>query len=383
MDLACSHPDPALCRQLGWHVHGRLWAIWSGTADDLSPAQCEAYRRIWRQEAPGPVNLAGPRGTFERVYLVNLARRCDRLNAVVAALARARWPFQWPQVLAATDGEKVPCPPGFKQGGGAWGCLQSHRRIVEAALMEGCEPVLVLEDDCTFDKDFRAKVLDFLARVPGDWEGLFLGGQHHKDAVPVGPGIVRCVDTQRTHCYAARGEWLRELYRLWYAPTMAVHCDWVSGPACSRFRVYAPSPFLVGQAAGRSDINGRVNPTKFWKAPTGQEPVVLLRADREVVSQLRQRGWHSGFQREGHSDFDTGLVQVVRGRKQLREWVNELQWECVSETGWVLCVWHPAITAEQLRDAWPGPVYEIRADSAAAAVATLERLQEGARSASA
>jgi hypothetical protein len=381
MHHPCSHPDPTLCNRLGFHVHGRLLEIWHGQADGISPADCAKYRTIWEREAPGASARSQSKGPFDRVVLINLPRRCDRLNEAFATLAKCRWPFRWPAVYPAIDGSAVPCPPGFRQGGGAWGCLQSHRHVLEDAIIDGVENLLVLEDDVTLRPSFAEDVKRFLAAVPADYDGLMLGGQHTRPPQQVSAGVVRCLNTQRTHAYSARGDYLRELYRTWHSPNCTVHCDWVAGPLHARWKIYAPDPFLCGQRAGRSDIAGREVPAKFWTPPSGHEPIILLRADRATAAALRRHGWHSGFQRDPETEYDVGLLQVIAGRLPLSDWILELQWEVVAEQGWILAVWHPSVTRAQLAAAWRGPVWEIAAGSPAEALAQLGRLVESSTTA--
>jgi GR25 family glycosyltransferase involved in LPS biosynthesis len=309
---------------------------------------------------------------FDRIVLVNLPRRADRLAAALEQLQPPAWPFGPPEIFAAVDGSKLPTPPGYQAGGGAWGCLQSHRQILERALLEGLSHILILEDDVVLRRDFKQRCKAFLGNLPAEYDGLMWGGQHHAAAEAIRPGVVRCINTQRTHAYSARRPWMEELYRMWCAPRMSTHCDWVMGPACRRFRIFAPDPFLIGQGSSHSDICGRDQPAKFWQPPTGEEPVILLRSQQPVVAELRALGWHTGYQRDPRTDYDVGLGAVVAGHKQLAEWIHELQWEVVSEEGWVLVIWHPRITLAEVRAAWPGPCLELQAGSAAEALAAYE-----------
>ena len=144
---------------------------------------------------------------------------------------------------------------------------------------------------------FAADVERFLVEVPDNWDQLMLGGQHI-NSIPqrVSKHVVKCVNCQRTHAYAVRGEYMRQLYQKWIS--CAGHCDHIMGPMQAHFNVYAPEPFLIGQDASKSDISGSLNPRKFWKPPTGDEPVVLLQAPKAVVAKLRSFGFHTGYNRE-------------------------------------------------------------------------------------
>ena len=86
--------------------------------------------------------------SFERIYVINLPYKGDRrerLTSHLGALGLAD-----PKALTwvrALSGDWCPPPAWFKAGNGAWGCLQSHIRIVQDAIMDGIDNFLVLEDD--------------------------------------------------------------------------------------------------------------------------------------------------------------------------------------------------------------------------------------------
>jgi hypothetical protein len=141
-------------------------------------------------------------GIFDRVVVINLRRRPDRLAAFQNSIAGCNWPFIAPTVFEAIDGNQVPVPDKWSAGGGAWGCMQSHRQILERAIQDDVNALLVLEDDACFQTNFRAAVERFLATVPSDWDQLMLGGQHMIPPEPVALGVVRCLNCQRTHSYA-------------------------------------------------------------------------------------------------------------------------------------------------------------------------------------
>jgi hypothetical protein len=314
-------------------------------------------------------------GQFRRVWVVSLKRRPDRLARFWSEIERANWPFRRPQVFHAVDGDKVGVPRFWQTGGGSYGCLRSHLNILERAIMDDIESILVLEDDAVFMKTFAQDAAAFLAKVPDDWQCLMLGGQHvNSEPIPVAPGIVRAGSgggIQRTHCYALRGaQAMKALYRTW--ANAAVHCDWVMGPCMAKFNTYAPDPFLVGQSGGQSDISGRLNPAKFWRPPNGNEPVLVLHAPREVMEAIREKGFHGGYTLDPATGIDVGLrdlfadetLSATERSHRLESWIRMIQWEVTSMAGPAICtVWHPAARAALVRPLVRGKVVEITANT--------------------
>lgn len=312
---------------------------------------------------------------FDQVWVISLKRRPDRLGRFLQETKKFQWPFKDPQVYHAVDGDKVGVPKYWQTGGGSYGCLRSHSNILERAILDDVNSILVMEDDALFPETFVEDILDFLENAPKDWQCLMLGGQHvNSTPIPVAPGVVQAGDgggIQRTHCYALRGqEVMKALYKTW--ANAAVHCDWVMGPCMAKFNTYAPDPFLVGQSDGRSDISGQQNPNKFWRAPNGYEPVIVLHAPRKVMEALREKGWHSGHTRDAGTGIDVGLLGPFNDatlsnderNQKLKDWINMIQWEVASMLDTAYCtIWHPKISGEMVRHLVKGQVIEITADS--------------------
>jgi len=327
----------------------------------------------------------------DRVYVINLKRRPDRLRAFFQRLQQYGWPFKEPIVYPAIEGDKVGVPPEFTQGGGAYGCRMSHLRILQDCLMDDVSSVMILEDDADLCDGFPEKVAEFLKKVPSDWEGIMLGGQHHAPPIATGvEGVVRVRYAQRTHCYIARPSYMKALQRRWGNAT--VHIDWLMRDWQHQFVVYAPDPWLVGQAGGRSDIRGAEKPPEWWisgsaNLPPG--PVCVAFVDRPVLEEMVHIGFHPGMTR-GEDGIDVGLKRIFADQvlddkpsqariEQLRNWIAMIQAESVG--GLLPTVWFPydwwirggmeAFLPAVVRKAWSGPVYEVRGNSAEEAFACL------------
>lgn len=314
---------------------------------------------------------------FERVYVINLVRRPDRLRAFRHRLDRYGWPFAEPIVYPAIEGDKVGVPAEFSQGGGAYGCRMSHLRILQDCLMEDVGSVLILEDDADITEGFPQRVEEFLRSVPADWEGIMLGGQHHAPPIRTDiPGVVRVRYAQRTHAYAARPAYMLALQRRW--GNGSVHIDWMMRDWQHQHIVYAPDPWLIGQSGGRSDIRGAEKPPEWWVSgssslPAG--PVAVAIVERQVMDEMRRMGFHGGMTRD-ENGIDVGLQRIFANgmpagerTSHLRRWLEMIQAEAVG--GLLPTVWHPQATIEAVRSAWAGPCYEVRGSSAEEAFGCL------------
>jgi hypothetical protein len=220
--------------------------------------------------------------TFDRVVVVNLARRPERI-AQFHKNFPADWPFKLPQRFDAVDGQAVGVPAGWDKGPGAWGCMLSHRGVIGQALRDGISSILVLEDDACPVENFAALAAEFIANVPEDWDGLMFGTQFLLPPTPVSSGVVRCVAANRTHAYAVRGRFMQTLLQFW-SKTTNDHCDLVLSSLMRVFKVYAPLPLLIGQEGGYSDVTGRKERLRFLSAE--QKDRIIQKSPGHFIDKL-------------------------------------------------------------------------------------------------
>ncbi|HEY1601636.1 MAG TPA: glycosyltransferase family 25 protein [Pirellulales bacterium] len=223
---------------------------------------------------------------FELVYCLTLASRPDRWQAFRSRLPRD-WPFAEPIRVRAVDGRLAPPPAWWRSGPGAWGCYRSHLSILEDCLNKRIESVLLLEDDAIFVPDFREKVEEFFSHLPDDWSFVYLGGEHLKQNVRlprrINDWVYRPFNVNRTHCFGLRGRPTMELaYRhlnAFTSWTAEHHIDHQLGElhAAMERGLYVPRYWLVNQAGGHSDVNGKEWPSlEFSGAEALTRPPVDL-----------------------------------------------------------------------------------------------------------
>jgi len=207
---------------------------------------------------------------FDRIVCISLKRRPDRRESFLKRIP-ADWPWVPIEIVDAVDGKLCKHPAWWKQGGGAWGCYKSHMNIIEHALCNGLESVLIFEDDATFIEDFSVKAAEYLCRLPEDWGQAYLGGQHLKRPQQVCEGVMRAININRTHAYALRGkDAMTSVYR-WLNETRGWrdrhHIDHHYGRmhTAKRIPAYTPAVWLCGQAAdSKSDVCWKPVQERWW-----------------------------------------------------------------------------------------------------------------------
>jgi hypothetical protein len=285
---------------------------------------------------------------FDRVYLINLKRRPDRLDNFRRLQKHCGWHLPEPMVYEAVDGSVVGVPNQFRCGPGAFGCLLTHRRILEDCLMSGTDSALIMEDDITWVTEGWNILKQFMADVPADWQQVMLGGQHTLPPSKVTDTVYKITNCQRTHAYSVRGDTKKSLLEAWY--TCNVHCDWKMGEWQKDIVAYAPHLFPFGQMGGKSDIAGRDHGPRYWdwSNEVNGEYLLIARCPKFIMDNLK--GFHRGYWLNANGQ-DEGLIQISTledKTAKLKEWVKVVSSEAES-IGSVPVIWHPGITVEDVR----------------------------------
>jgi GR25 family glycosyltransferase involved in LPS biosynthesis len=138
----------------------------------------------------------------------------------------------------------------------------SHYSILCHAEENKYNRTLILEDDAIFCENFTKIVTDFLDRVP-DYDGLWLGGHHTINSIPVSENIVKCNHTIRMHCYAVTQKYTSFLIKEIKKYCLSAPVDVITANTHKEKLCFSPNPFLIGQAAGRSTTDSLVR-TDNW-----------------------------------------------------------------------------------------------------------------------
>jgi GR25 family glycosyltransferase involved in LPS biosynthesis len=268
---------------------------------------------------------------FDRVVIISLNRTPEKLERCKAEL-RAKG-LSWNAVhQPAVDGSLVGAPSWWKSGGGAWGCLQSHVRVVQDALRDGVERLLVVEDDCIWQATAASMVEEFMEEVPGGWGQIYFGGQlrgsHRPTKVGNSARVMKAPSVHRTHVYALSKEYMVKFLRhVLHAPDHIEAASGAKGKIERRhidhqlevaqrrgdWPVYIPSFWIAGQGENLSTINLKQQTTKWWHQSWGETyrrlPLVVIDADT-LLSPDHKRHLHFGYTIDAEdSRVDLGVAK--------------------------------------------------------------------------
>lgn len=182
---------------------------------------------------------------FDRVVVINLDRRTDRMAKLGAQLDELRIVYER---FSAVDAQEVKIDP--KIAG-----VQSHVAVWKRYLGK---KVLILEDDALFCQDFNEKFDEHIAELPKNWDIFYLGVLLPKNVgkvEPVNRYWSRLVFSTGSHAYCIKPELMYTYIKAledydWYIDVgLRVHSE--------DRNIYVPESNLVTQFPSFSDLRGK------------------------------------------------------------------------------------------------------------------------------
>lgn len=186
---------------------------------------------------------------FEKIYFINLDRRPDRLEQVMAEFEKHE--IKNAHRISAVDKNTLADgPAGVDRGNVA--CARSHLQVVKDAKRLGLKNYLVLEDDVVFHPDFNKLLEAWYDQVPENYDLLYLGANHNSGVEYVSPNVCKCIASYTTHAYAASANVYDAMIDLW--TNQDAEIDVCLARLHKFYNCYCFIPNLAYQRNGYSDI---------------------------------------------------------------------------------------------------------------------------------
>jgi hypothetical protein len=301
----------------------------------------------------------------QRIVAINLPYKSERRislsrNLGETGIARPD-DITWTKALS---GDWSPPPPWWQAGNGAWGCLMSHVRAVQDAIMDGVETLCLLEDDVVFHPRATEMLERLLWELPDDWDQVYLGGQNLRqpENLPGKSYVMRAKNINRTHGFILRRKvFARFLQHVLNAPDYITnpgwHIDHQLGAAHEKrfWNTYIPAWWLCGQEAGSSNISGRDNPRKWWQPRKYSPGLPIIHVPATISAQELQASkihLHPGWHLHQNTFQDVGLNDCVGEPDKLRKWLTMIANESI-DLYRLPALQHPQISFEEIQAVWP------------------------------
>ena len=179
---------------------------------------------------------------FDRVVLINLERRSDRLEKF----------SEQAKAVGLTFDRFIAIDAHTSQMTGAQACAASHREVVTQAKADGVGRLLIFEDDASFSSNFTHECQEVLSKTPNDWQMLYLGSWPHS-IIPINDRIARTDGTICTHAFGYKAEVFDLVIEASLGPTPI---DDQLSMRHSSIKTYMAHPTIVTQRPDFSDIRG-------------------------------------------------------------------------------------------------------------------------------
>ena len=222
---------------------------------------------------------------FDKIFVINVEERSDRLERVSDILHFLEIPFERYSAIHKDSVEGIfkkfikQYPESSITRSGYIACLLSHLAVYKIALDQGYKKILILEDDVLVHKNVKKLMETFFKDVPNDWDMINFGylplsddlqTWSHKNFTHIecSSGMVfRSRGLWCCHAYAIKSEFMKETLdfyntsdlRNWkeidrhFVELQAQHFELL--PNINKRNFYGCFPSLFGQAASMSDLS--------------------------------------------------------------------------------------------------------------------------------
>lgn len=205
---------------------------------------------------------------FDKIFVINLDRRVDRMEHVYNQASSMNMDIER---FSAFDGTTLTSRPGKPPhrtwatiSMGNYGNILSQRALIQKAIDNKWESLLILEDDFQFYEPNRPtkvpwtpkeRVQEYLENIPKNWDMIYFGGNHQSPLVPIDNLIGRCSYTLTAHAVGIRNTMYEHI--LYNTRNLNVPIDLSYAQLHNTYNVYSSIETLATQMAGYSDIEER------------------------------------------------------------------------------------------------------------------------------
>jgi GR25 family glycosyltransferase involved in LPS biosynthesis len=196
---------------------------------------------------------------FDKVFLVNLDKRVDRLENFQNQVDR--YDLGEYKRVSAVDGTTINVSKYTnKLRPGELGLLLTNLSIIKEAKQNKYETILIVEDDCNFSEEIK-KIDEYFSVLPSDWDMLYMGGNHNTHMrvpppIKINEKVCKLHSTYSTHFVGIKNtlyEHIESIVSKYQEPL-----DLTYVKLQKIFNVYSFYPAIANQIVDYSDIQNNI-----------------------------------------------------------------------------------------------------------------------------
>jgi GR25 family glycosyltransferase involved in LPS biosynthesis len=200
---------------------------------------------------------------FDKTFCINLDRRKDRWEECLTEFNK--YNLNNVERFNAIDGKDLQqIKSGFVTPS-RLALVLTNIKILEKAIQENYETILILEDDVEFTDEVN-NISEYFKFLPKDWDMLYFGGNHNTHMKTLPPKIVnekvcKLHNTYSTHCVAINKKTFTTILNRLRKCDNALDVIYVE--LQSTLNVYSFYPMIATQRVSFSDIENKITDYKW------------------------------------------------------------------------------------------------------------------------
>jgi GR25 family glycosyltransferase involved in LPS biosynthesis len=188
---------------------------------------------------------------FDKVYCINLDKRPDRLENFDKQVKKYNL-GEYVRV-SAFDGSNLNYDTKTTNGvsNGAFGLLTTNIKIINEAISENLNSILIIEDDCYFTDEI-IDIDTYFDCLPNDWDMLYMGGNHLVQPTIINEKIGKVYSTYTTHFVGIKSTIFQDILKNIEPKHQPI--DVIYSNIHNKYNTYTFIPAIAKQQKGFSDI---------------------------------------------------------------------------------------------------------------------------------
>lgn len=202
---------------------------------------------------------------FDKIYLINLDRRKDRLESSQKEFDRIDSTFtRFPAIDGALLDIKIETPDNIRWNKAAYALVKTTINLLDDAIENKYNRILIFEDDIEFNPIFDITVEKYLNTLPNKYDLAFLGITHTASPTLFNPYWEKIRSCVSCHAYSISKHMFKPYKTLLenFDKPIDYYTNIIIG---SRLNSYSTIKKLVYQKNGISDIEGGYYNTEFTR----------------------------------------------------------------------------------------------------------------------